>query len=59
MALDVYMTPLLIEIFILFSLTLIAAWWFSWHVQNKMNGMEPEEIALALNLRKIHFKLSV
>ncbi|MGO1190154.1 ATP-binding protein [Vibrio casei] len=50
--LDVYMTPLLIEIFILFSLTLIAAWWFSWHVQNKMNGMEPEEIALALNLQK-------
>lgn len=50
--LDVYMTPLLVEIFCIFALTLIAAWGFSRHVQTKMNGMEPEEIALALNLQK-------
>jgi len=50
--LDVYMTPLLIEVFSIFSLTLIAAWAFSRHVQKKMENMEPEEIALALNLQK-------
>lgn len=49
--LDVYMTPLLIEVFSLFALTLAAAWGFSHHIQNKMNMMEPEEIALALNLQ--------
>ena len=49
--LDVYMTPLLIEVFSLFVLTLAAAWGFSHHIQNKMNMMEPEEIALALNLQ--------
>ena len=48
---DVYMTPLLIEVFSLFALTLAAAWGFSHHIQKKMNMMEPEEIALALNLQ--------
>jgi two-component system cit operon sensor histidine kinase CitA len=50
--LEVYMTPLLIEIFSIFVLTLAAAWGFSRHIQKKMNHMEPEEIALALNLQK-------
>lgn len=50
--LDVYMTPLLIEIFSILGLTLIAAWVFSHHIQKKMNHMEPEEIALALNIQK-------
>jgi len=49
---EVYMTPLLIEILSVFILTLFAAWGFSRHIQNKMNNMEPEEIALALNLQK-------
>lgn len=50
--LDIYMTPLLIEIFSIFALTLVAAWWISRHIQKKMNNTEPEEIALALNLQK-------
>ncbi|WP_413693317.1 ATP-binding protein [Psychromonas sp. KJ10-2] len=49
---DLYMTPLMIEILSVLALTSIAAWWFSRHIQNKMNKMEPEEIALALNLQK-------
>ena len=49
---DVYMGPLLIEIFSVFILTLLAAWGFSRHIQKKMNNMEPEAIALALNLQK-------
>jgi two-component system cit operon sensor histidine kinase CitA len=50
--LDVYMTPLFIEVLSTFALTLFAAWGFSHHVQKKMKNMEPEEIALALNLQK-------
>lgn len=50
--LDFYMTPLLIEIFIILILTLIAAWAFSRHIQKQMNGMEPAEIALALKLQE-------
>ena len=49
---DVYMTPLLIEIFSVLTLALLAAWGFSQHIQKKMNNMEPEEIALAFNLQK-------
>ncbi len=50
--LDVYMQPLLIEIFIILLLTLIASWAFSRHIQKQMYGMEPEQIALALNVQK-------
>jgi len=50
--LDVYMTPLLIEVFSIVILTLFAAWGFSRHIQKQMNDMEPEQIALALNLQK-------
>jgi len=50
--LDVYMTPLLIEVLGTFALTLVAVWGFSHHIQKKMKNMEPEEIALALNLQK-------
>ncbi|OEF23629.1 ATP-binding protein [Vibrio rumoiensis] len=50
--LDIYMKPLLIEVFSVFALTLIAAWGFSHHIRKKMNDMEPEEIAMALNLQK-------
>ncbi|WP_299665854.1 sensor histidine kinase [uncultured Psychromonas sp.] len=50
--LDVYMTPLLIEVFSIVVLTLFAAWGFSRHIQKQMNDMEPEQIALALNLQK-------
>lgn len=49
--LDVYMQPLLIEILVVLMLTLIASWMFSRHIQKQMNGMEPEQIALALNLQ--------
>jgi len=49
---NVYMKPLLIEVFSIFSLTLVAAWGFSRHIQKKMNNMEPEEITLALKLQK-------
>lgn len=49
---DVYMTPLLIEILSVLAFTLLATWFFSRHIQKKMNNMEPEEIALALNLQK-------
>ncbi|WP_409439429.1 ATP-binding protein [Psychromonas sp. GE-S-Ul-11] len=49
---DVYMTPLLIEILSILVLTLFAAWGFSRHIQKKMNNMEPEAITLALNLQK-------
>ncbi|MGO1298541.1 MAG: ATP-binding protein [Vibrio sp.] len=49
--LDVYMQPLLIEILVVLILTLIASWIFSQHIQKQMNGMEPEQIALALNLQ--------
>ena len=50
--LDVYMAPLLIEVFSIVILTLFAAWGFSRHIQKQMNDMEPEQIALALNLQK-------
>jgi len=49
---EIYMGPLLIEILSVFILTLLAAWGFSRHIQKKMNNMEPEAIALALNLQK-------
>lgn len=49
--LDVYMQPLLTEILVVLILTLIASWVFSRHIQKQMNGMEPEQIALALNLQ--------
>jgi len=49
---EVYMTPLLIEILSVLVLTLLAAWGFSRHIQKKMNNMEPEAITLALNLQK-------
>lgn len=50
--LDVYMQPLLLEVLIIFILTLLASWAFSRHIQKQMNGMEPDEIAIALKLQK-------
>lgn len=50
--LDVYMQPLLVEVLVLLLLTLVASWAFSHHIQKQMNGMEPEQIALALNVQK-------
>lgn len=50
--LDIYMQPLLIEMFVILILALLASWAFSRHIQKQMNGMEPEEIAIALNLQK-------
>ncbi|WP_105901613.1 ATP-binding protein [Vibrio gangliei] len=47
-----YMQPLLIEMVVILLLTMIASWAFSRHIQQQMNGMEPHQIALALNLQK-------
>ncbi|WP_413283218.1 ATP-binding protein [Vibrio sp. MA40-2] len=47
-----YAQPLIVEVLIIFALTLIGAWLFSAHIKTKMNGMEPSEIALALYLQK-------
>ncbi|SON51787.1 Sensor histidine kinase CitA [Vibrio tapetis subsp. tapetis] len=47
-----YFEPLIYEVIIIILLTILGAWAFSSHIKNKMNGMEPEEIALALHLQK-------
>ena len=47
-----YAKPLTYEVLVVLFLTLIGAWFFSSHIKNKMNGMEPAEIALALHLQK-------
>lgn len=47
-----YARPVAYELGGILLLTLIGAWLFSSHIKNKMNGMEPAEIAMALYLQK-------
>jgi two-component system cit operon sensor histidine kinase CitA len=47
-----YARPVAYELGGILILTLIGAWLFSSHIKNKMNGMEPAEIAMALYLQK-------
>lgn len=47
-----YAEPLLIELLMTLAITLVGAWYFSSHIKQKMNGMEPSEIGLALHLQK-------
>ncbi len=47
-----YFEPLIYEVIVIVLLTILGAWLFSSHIKKKMNGMEPEEIALALHLQK-------
>jgi two-component system cit operon sensor histidine kinase CitA len=47
-----YAKPVAFELGAILILTLIGAWLFSSHIKKKMNGMEPDEIAMALYLQK-------
>jgi two-component system cit operon sensor histidine kinase CitA len=47
-----YAKPLVVDFLGVLLLTLICAWLFARHIKNKMNGMEPSEIALALYLQR-------
>lgn len=51
-----YAKPMLYDIVVVLLLTLAGALLFSMHIKNKMNGMEPAEIALALYLQKTILK---
>ncbi|WED23955.1 sensor histidine kinase [Vibrio sp. JC009] len=46
-----YAKPMAYDVIILLLLTLFGAWFFASHIKNKMNGMEPAEIAMALYLQ--------
>lgn len=50
--LSLYTYPLLVELVLIFCLTLLGAWLLSTHVKQKMNGMEPADMALTFNLQK-------